>query len=62
MTDRPELFSMNISNQAAAKRADAQVRWRYSAAELLKGAEHVAELNRKTRWSREGRPVGREIV
>lgn len=36
-------------------------RKRYSLAELLKGAEHVAELNEETHWAREGGSVGREI-
>lgn len=37
-------------------------RKRYSATELLKGAEHVAELNSETAWAREGDSVGREIT
>lgn len=36
-------------------------RKRYTLAELLKGSEHVAELNAETAWSRDGNPVGREI-
>jgi antitoxin ChpS len=38
------------------------VRKGYSAAELLKGSEHVAELNTETSWAREGDAVGREIT
>ncbi|MDP3898514.1 MAG: PbsX family transcriptional regulator [Mesorhizobium sp.] len=36
-------------------------RKRYSLAELLRGAEAMAELNSETAWAREGDPVGREI-
>ncbi|MFJ3467473.1 AbrB/MazE/SpoVT family DNA-binding domain-containing protein [Pseudomonas sp. NPDC090203] len=45
-----------------AKPVPQMVRKRYSAAELLKGAEHVAELNSETAWAREGDPIGREII
>jgi antitoxin ChpS len=37
-------------------------RRRYSATELLKGEEHVAELNSETAWARDGDPVGRELI
>lgn len=36
-------------------------RKRYSLAELLQGADAMAELNAETEWAREGTPVGREI-
>lgn len=45
-----------------AKPVTQLVRKRYSAAELLKGAEYVVELNSETAWAREGDPVGREII
>jgi antitoxin ChpS len=36
-------------------------RKRYSLAELLEGAEEIAELNAQTAFAREGDPVGREL-
>lgn len=36
-------------------------RKRYSLAELLEGAEDIAELNKQTALAREGDPVGREL-
>jgi antitoxin ChpS len=50
------------SGELVAKPVGHSVRKRYSAAELLKGAEHIAELNSETAWAREGEPVGRESI
>ena len=50
------------AGELVAKPVPQLMRKRYSAAELLKGAEHVAELNSETAWAREGDPVGREII
>ncbi|WP_341960418.1 AbrB/MazE/SpoVT family DNA-binding domain-containing protein [Pseudomonas sp. RC10] len=50
------------SGGLVAKPLTRLMRKRFTAEELLKGAEHVAELNRDTAWAREGDPVGREII
>lgn len=50
------------AGELVAKPVPQLMRKRYSAAELLKGAEHLAELNSETAWAREGDPVGREII
>ena len=34
---------------------------RYSLAELLEGAEAIAELNAQVEWARDGGPMGREL-
>lgn len=48
--------------ELVAKPLSPLMRKRYSAAELLEGAEYVAQLNSETAWAREGDPVGREII
>lgn len=37
-------------------------RKRYSADQLLSGAEHVSMLNKMTAWAMDGEPAGREIA
>lgn len=50
------------AGELIAKPVTQLARKRYSAAELLKGSEHVAEINHETAWAREGDPFGREII
>lgn len=45
-----------------AKPVTQVIRRRYSAAELFKGSEHLAELDNQTAWAREGDPFGRELI
>jgi hypothetical protein len=61
MTDRPEEKLVSTTIPTVTASVGYQIRRRYTAEELLKGAEHVPELNKKTQWAREGRSVGREI-
>ena len=51
-----------IAGELVAKPVAQLARKRYTASQLLRGAEHVAELNRETDWAREGSPAGREIT
>ena len=57
--------TMTMNSKAGvliAKPLTQLARRRYSATELLKGEEHVAELNSESAWAREGDPVGRELI
>lgn len=51
-----------VAGELVARPMTRLTRKRYSSAELLRGAEHVAELNQETAWARDGDPVGREII
>lgn len=66
-----KLLDLNVGSQVelsvergelVAKPISSSSRKRFSAAELLKGAEHVRDLNNETAWASEGDPVGREII
>jgi hypothetical protein len=60
MADHQETRPVTTPTQPTV--ADCHVRRRYSAEELLQGAELIPKLNKGTRWAREGEPVGREIT
>lgn len=50
-----------VDGELIARPLVAPARKRYSLAELLEGAEDIAELNKQTASAREGDPVGREL-
>ena len=50
-----------VDGELIARPVTQPARKRYSLAELLEGAEEVAELNAQTAAARDGDPVGREL-
>lgn len=50
-----------VDGELIARPVVQPVRKRYTLAELLEGAEAIAELNAATAGAREGDPVGREL-
>lgn len=50
-----------VDGELIARPVVPPARQRYSLAELLDGAEQMAELNAQTATGREGGPVGREL-
>lgn len=50
-----------VDGELIARPVVQPARKRYSLAELLEGAEEMAELNEQTASAREGGPVGREL-
>lgn len=50
-----------VDGELIARPVSPAFRKRYSLAELLEGADEMAELNKVTASAREGGPVGREL-
>ncbi|MFW0756607.1 AbrB/MazE/SpoVT family DNA-binding domain-containing protein [Pseudomonas sp. H11T01] len=50
-----------VDGELIARPVVKPVRKRYTLAQLLEGADEIAELNAETAWAREGDPVGREL-
>ena len=48
--------------ELVARPVVSSIRKRYSLQELLKGSEHVGQLNASTAWALEGGAVGRELA
>jgi antitoxin ChpS len=53
--------SLSVAEGELVARPVRSTKKRYSLAELLEGAEAMAELNAQTEWAREGDPLGREL-
>lgn len=54
-------MSLSVAEGELIARPISSLKKRYSVAELLQGAEAVAELNAQTAWARDGNPMGREL-
>lgn len=63
--DIGSVLELDVSNKEfVARPAHTSMRKHYSLTELLKGttSKELKAINKKTKWAREGKPMGREIA